>query len=53
VIAANAIAATAAASECGESNYWRQAADTKPPSQAGRITVSASKPIGSANAGHA
>jgi hypothetical protein len=50
VIEANAIAATAAGSEYGNSNCGPQAADIRPPRQAGNITASASSPIGDANA---
>jgi hypothetical protein len=46
VIEANAIAATAAGSEYGNSNCGHLDADTGPPRQAGKITASASSPIG-------
>jgi hypothetical protein len=46
VIEANAIAATTAGSEYGNGNCGHLAADTRPPPQAGKITASASNPIG-------
>jgi hypothetical protein len=49
VIEANAIAAPAAGSECGNSNSGHLPADTRPPQQAGKITGIASSPIGNVN----
>jgi hypothetical protein len=49
VIEANAIAAAAAGSEYGNSNCGHLATDTRPPRQAGKITASASNPIGNAD----
>jgi len=47
VIEANAIAATAAGSECGNSSSGHLAVAIRPPQQASKITAIASNPTGS------